>query len=138
MTYDWQAKSLYNYGSAGSNGYTVLMDECEGDCDSDSDCAGDLLCFQRSDSTKVPGCKSGGDDDVSGYDYCYDSSSTSADTTDQYDARRVNDTAYRTVNASGVYELFLSLPALDDSKPCWPRADNFSVVVRHAGGESRV
>ena len=29
---------------------------CTGDCDSDSDCAGDLVCFQRSGGEDVPGC----------------------------------------------------------------------------------
>ena len=35
------------------------FDECGGDCDHDSDCRGDLVCFQRSGSTAnapIPGC----------------------------------------------------------------------------------
>ncbi|EEC45889.1 predicted protein, partial [Phaeodactylum tricornutum CCAP 1055/1] len=45
---------------------------CEGDCDQDSDCAGDLRCFQRSNGhLVVPGC-AGGAADVSHFDYCYD------------------------------------------------------------------
>jgi len=31
------------------------LDLCQGDCDSDDDCLGSLLCFQRCDSTPVPG-----------------------------------------------------------------------------------
>ena len=30
--------------------------ECEGDCDFDGDCAGDLRCFQRLGLEAVPGC----------------------------------------------------------------------------------
>lgn len=53
---------------------------CEGDCDSDADCAEGLHCFQRShpDSpagidTPVPGCDSGGSGDAEGGDYCFKS-----------------------------------------------------------------
>ena len=63
-------RSLYSYGTGGSSDGTMSV--CEGDCDSDDDCTGDLLCFLRSDSTAVPGCESGGDGDISGYDYCFD------------------------------------------------------------------
>ena len=46
------------------------MQACEGDCDSDSDCAGGLKCFQRSDREAVPGCDNNGD--VAGaHDFCY-------------------------------------------------------------------
>jgi len=34
---------------------------CEGDCDSDDDCAGELVCHQRGSNESVPGCR-GGDD----------------------------------------------------------------------------
>lgn len=33
-----------------------LLGMCHGDCDSDDDCMGDLVCFQRSDGDAVPGC----------------------------------------------------------------------------------
>jgi hypothetical protein len=42
---------------------------CEGDCNSDIDCVGNLLCQQRSGYEAVPGCAGTG---TSGYDYCYD------------------------------------------------------------------
>ena len=43
---------------------------CGGDCDSDSDCQGNLICFQRrSRFTAVPGCR-GGENDSSQTDYC--------------------------------------------------------------------
>jgi len=45
--------------------------ECEGDCDSDANCASGLKCFQRSKFEAVKGCVSGGKADVSGGDYCY-------------------------------------------------------------------
>ncbi|KAL3928840.1 MAG: hypothetical protein SGBAC_012472, partial [Bacillariaceae sp.] len=42
---------------------------CMGDCDEDSDCGPDLICFQRTQNTPVPGC-SGGLEDSSRTDYC--------------------------------------------------------------------
>lgn len=47
-----------------------LLGNCEGDCDSDSDCnkaLGPLECFQRSGTEVVPGCLGAG---TSGTDYC--------------------------------------------------------------------
>ncbi|KAI2492348.1 Bacterial protein of unknown function (DUF839) [Fragilaria crotonensis] len=44
------------------------LGECEGDCDIDDDCFGDLSCFQRTGIEAVPGCSGTG---VSGTDYCY-------------------------------------------------------------------
>ena len=43
---------------------------CEGDCDEDSNCEGDMICRQRDDGGRVPGCKLG-DDDRPDVDYCY-------------------------------------------------------------------
>ena len=40
---------------------------CEGDCDHNSDCAGDLRCFKRGALEDVPGCSGKG---ISNYDYC--------------------------------------------------------------------
>ena len=47
--------------------------KCEGDCDEDSDCEGDLICFHRdkNEFKSVPGC-SGADNDGSRTDYCID------------------------------------------------------------------
>jgi len=42
---------------------------CEGDCDKDSGCKGNLQCFQRDGYTTPPGCDGIGTDF---YDYCYD------------------------------------------------------------------
>jgi hypothetical protein len=44
-------------------------DACEGDCDSDLQCKGNLLCFQRNGIQAVPGCTGSG---TSGRDYCYE------------------------------------------------------------------
>jgi hypothetical protein len=44
---------------------------CVGDCDDDSNCEGNLVCKQRDDGGKVPGCRTG-DDDRPDVDYCYD------------------------------------------------------------------
>jgi len=44
--------------------------ECEGDCDSDKHCLGNLKCYTRVvDDPLPPGCKGSSDQ---GYDYCYD------------------------------------------------------------------
>jgi hypothetical protein len=42
---------------------------CQGDCDSDSDCAGGLKCMQRNGNQPVPGCVGSG---FVGEDFCYD------------------------------------------------------------------
>ena len=47
-------------------------DECQGDCDTNDDCAGDLVCYQKDKTTNakraiVPGC---GGLDYSATDYC--------------------------------------------------------------------
>ena len=48
---------------------TGMYDECQGDCDSHSDCKGDdLMCFYRDDNEFVPGCDNS--NAVSGVDYC--------------------------------------------------------------------
>jgi hypothetical protein len=62
---------VVNYvGECGSN---YLCDLCEGDCDSDSDCAGDLICLQRDGFEAVPGCSGeGGARDVYAKDICVD------------------------------------------------------------------
>ena len=51
---------------------SVTLQECEGDCDNNGNCATGLTCFQRDTFIPIPGCKNGGAGDVYGYDYCYD------------------------------------------------------------------
>ncbi len=41
--------------------------ECQGDCDDDTQCADDLVCFQRSGTEAVPGCPG---EASSGVDFC--------------------------------------------------------------------
>ena len=41
--------------------------ECEGDCDTDDDCAGNLECFKRNQFENIPGCSGRGEP---GTDYC--------------------------------------------------------------------
>lgn len=43
--------------------------QCQGDCDSNRDCAGDLVCFQKSGKKPVPGCSGS---DSSRTDFCID------------------------------------------------------------------
>ena len=66
----------YNPGSLvnkGVNGCTnaAKCGKCQGDCDSDAQCATGLKCYQRNDQKAVTGCDPGGSGDTTGYDYCY-------------------------------------------------------------------
>jgi len=46
-----------------------MYTECQGDCDTHSDCLGDnYMCFYRDDNEVVPGCDN--DSAVQGVDYC--------------------------------------------------------------------
>jgi hypothetical protein len=53
----------------GSCSASSPCDECEGDCDRDSHCKGNLVCFQRGGNVRVPGCEG---NDASKSDYCVD------------------------------------------------------------------
>merc|ERR1719503_473706 len=46
---------------------------CQGDCDTDSDCNGGLVCYHRDDSSPVPGCSGTGVDQM---DYCITAATT--------------------------------------------------------------
>ena len=48
------------------------MGECFGECDEDSNCAGDLECYQRDAHEIPPGCADRGNDNLRGWDICYD------------------------------------------------------------------
>lgn len=61
--------SLVVVGDNGSPSSAFPLGKCQGDCDSDSDCAPGLICFQRSGNDPVPGCL--GNDNTPA-DYCYD------------------------------------------------------------------
>jgi hypothetical protein len=55
-------------GNGGSPKSAFPLGECEGDCDSDSDCAGAMTCYKRQGTESVPGCSGSG---RSGADYCH-------------------------------------------------------------------
>ena len=46
---------------------TQTLQLCEGDCDSDADCADNLKCFKRGGLERVPGCSGTG---INDFDYC--------------------------------------------------------------------
>jgi len=50
---------------------TYALDECQGDCDDDSSCSGDLICFYNEvgETNTPPGCSGTATDN---WDYCYD------------------------------------------------------------------
>lgn len=58
--------TLRRVGNNGSPALRFPMEACQGDCDTDDDCVGDLVCFQRKGLEPVPGCTGTG---VSGTDY---------------------------------------------------------------------
>lgn len=67
-----EKKWLVNKGTNPKKLYGAL-EECEGDCDRDSDCAPGLKCYQRrSSNNEVPGCRKGRQGDKKHHDYCYD------------------------------------------------------------------
>jgi len=44
------------------------LGRCQGDCNSDDDCSGNLVCRQRDDDSPITGCNRRG---APGFDYCY-------------------------------------------------------------------
>jgi hypothetical protein len=59
-----------NLDLVGNNGAAGLLDNCQGDCDRDSECKSGLKCFQRTGTQKVPGC-TGDKPEWKGFDFCY-------------------------------------------------------------------
>lgn len=65
-----QLSNLPRINIVGDNGGKKFpLGLCEGDCDRDADCKGNLVCYQRGANESVPGC-SGGKADSSRGDYC--------------------------------------------------------------------
>jgi len=67
----WKARAIASIDdSPGAHGNgKPNMQDCQGDCDSDNDCAGTLVCFQRSGTGAFPMCTGTPYKD---WDYCYD------------------------------------------------------------------
>ena len=55
MMFDFKCHSLIEIGNDKRPDYVFPLQKCQGDCDSDSDCADGLFCFAR-DVDNVPGC----------------------------------------------------------------------------------
>jgi hypothetical protein len=55
-----------------STRHFFIVGLCEGDCDSDAECAPGLKCMQRTGDEAVPGCSGPGNP---GEDYCIDPNS---------------------------------------------------------------
>merc|ERR1711981_1101530 len=60
--------TLVDFGVSAHN--LGKLNQCQGDCDGDANCAAGLKCFQRNGRTQVPGCKAGGTGDTNNWDYC--------------------------------------------------------------------
>jgi len=58
--------------------FLLPLNRCEGDCDDDNECEGDLVCYQRNNGQAIPGCDSGTGDapssDFKSLDFCVDPS----------------------------------------------------------------
>jgi hypothetical protein len=63
------AKNVEYVGNDGSPTSAYPLGRCQGECDTNEDCEGDLICFQRDPGDPVPGCL-GGEDDTSKNDFC--------------------------------------------------------------------
>lgn len=63
LCYDVFKLYLTDFGGSPS----IPLGLCEGDCDDDNDCRGDLVCYFRDGFLPVPGCIGDGKND---YDYC--------------------------------------------------------------------
>ena len=77
--------SLFIAGDNGSPTSVFPLQHCQGDCDSDSDCAVNLVCFERNSGQAVPGCSGTPEGDK---DYCTrkeDLPPELTDTGDNYD-----------------------------------------------------
>jgi hypothetical protein len=73
---DWKKppkrQLLVQLSIEGDNGMPLTkfpLQKCQGDCDSDYECANGLKCLQRLNTEPIPGCAGLG---ISGKDYCYD------------------------------------------------------------------
>ncbi len=69
--------TLKRTGNDGSPASVFPLTKCHGDCDTDSDCANNLKCFNRKpgdDIKKIPGCTTNTVTELTndGTDYCYD------------------------------------------------------------------
>eukprot|EP00562_Extubocellulus_spinifer_P016374 CAMPEP_0178568468 /NCGR_PEP_ID=MMETSP0697-20121206/15926_1 /TAXON_ID=265572 /ORGANISM="Extubocellulus spinifer, Strain CCMP396" /LENGTH=627 /DNA_ID=CAMNT_0020202573 /DNA_START=65 /DNA_END=1949 /DNA_ORIENTATION=- len=64
----WDEDELHEHPREDCNSENKC-DRCEGDCDRDAHCKGDLKCFERDGKEPVPGCYGSGKTD---FDYCYD------------------------------------------------------------------
>jgi hypothetical protein len=62
-------KNIKKVGNDGSPRSVYPLGECQGECDKNEDCEGELICFQRDPGDPVPGCL-GGEDDNSRSDFC--------------------------------------------------------------------
>ncbi|EJK46265.1 hypothetical protein THAOC_35075 [Thalassiosira oceanica] len=69
--WDYCYQPLPTLEDLGADPIAENMPKCTGDCDYDSQCAGDLKCFQRDGDTPVPGCNDSGAG-TANHDYCYD------------------------------------------------------------------
>jgi hypothetical protein len=59
---DMRVKILDIVGNNGSPTRAFPLSECQGECDSDNECQGSLVCLQRDAGHSVPGCLAGSDD----------------------------------------------------------------------------
>lgn len=115
-------------GNNGSPADAFPLGLCEGDCDRDSECEGDLVCFQRNDLTPIPGCAGVGH---SGDDICYNPDVDSAPS--EAPTATVSIAQYYNVYGLGG-DKYYGFPGQNDGKPsiAWscPNFDHRSELER--------
>lgn len=98
------AGTYYN-GWGSSNGYCTQISPCpacHGDCDSDSECQGNLRCFQRGTGDPGPSyCKGA---PIKSYDYCFDPNYDAKKEADQANKQKLNDEIERLKSATAIAE----------------------------------
>jgi hypothetical protein len=79
VEFDHYHRKLVAASYPGNNGRPTSaypLKVCQGDCDNDDECEGNLKCFERSGQESIPGC-TGLSSRWSGIDFCYDPSADS-------------------------------------------------------------
>jgi len=73
---DWQRGYCYNptfpFSLTAECSIENPCRECQGGCEDDFGCIGDLVCYNRNGNAPVPGCVTGGDGDFTNINYCHE------------------------------------------------------------------
>lgn len=106
---------LWYLSNDGGDADILSLGMCDGDCDTDDDCDGNLRCFFRDDFESVPGCDSPFPDQIGEYglDYCFDTTGYLSWVGDD-----LNATSYETYSDKITYPLGVCDGDCDDDDDC--------------------